>query len=188
MPVANESVEDICRQIQSGSNRTGQGIELPAALGLSSLALFAGSSHLSARVIREQVSQAVPRGWVERRAVLPLTHALGQAEQYVRLFLDNMGSGLVIVGAEGRVRFANQAIIINGLFALMGVIWLVKHFMDKGFDLNLNVVIGIFLILGAIFHKTPITYVKAVNEAIKGAGGIALQFPLYGGIQGIMVS
>jgi short-chain fatty acids transporter len=27
-----------------------------------------------------------------------------------------------------------------------------------------------------------------VNNAIKGAGGIALQFPLYGGIQGIMVS
>lgn len=28
---------------------------------------------------------------------------------------------------------------------------------------------------------------KAVNSAINGAGGIALQFPLYGGIQGIMV-
>ena len=35
---------------------------------------------------------------------------------------------------------------------------------------------------------TPINYVRAMNEAIKGAGGIALQFPLYGGIQGIMVS
>ncbi len=70
----------------------------------------------------------------------------------------------------------------------MGVIWLVKHFMDKGFDLNLNVVIGIFLIAGVILHKTPVNYVKAINEAIKGAGGIALQIPLYGGIQGIMVS
>jgi short-chain fatty acids transporter len=26
-----------------------------------------------------------------------------------------------------------------------------------------------------------------VNEAIKGAGGIAVQFPLYGGIQGILI-
>ncbi|MFZ5814608.1 MAG: short-chain fatty acid transporter [Bacillota bacterium] len=81
-----------------------------------------------------------------------------------------------------------NSVVINALFALMGVIWLVKHFMDKGFDLNLNVVIGLFLILGIIFHQTPINYVRAVNEAIKGAGGIALQFPLYGGIQGIMVS
>jgi short-chain fatty acids transporter len=81
-----------------------------------------------------------------------------------------------------------NSLIVNYAFALMGVIWLVKHFLTNGFDLNLNVVIGIFLILGTIFHKTPINYVKAINEAIKGAGGIALQFPLYGGIQGIMVS
>jgi short-chain fatty acids transporter len=38
-----------------------------------------------------------------------------------------------------------------------------------------------------ILHAKPINYIKAVNTAIKGAGGIALQFPLYGGIQGIMV-
>lgn len=74
------------------------------------------------------------------------------------------------------------------LFALGGVIYLVRHFATKGFDLNLNIVIFIFLILGVIFHLKPINYVRAVNEAIKGAGGIALQFPLYGGIQGIMVS
>lgn len=74
------------------------------------------------------------------------------------------------------------------LFALGGVIYLVRHFTTKGFDLNLNIVIFIFLILGVIFHLKPINYVRAVNEAIKGAGGIALQFPLYGGIQGIMVS
>jgi short-chain fatty acids transporter len=32
-----------------------------------------------------------------------------------------------------------------------------------------------------------VNYIKAVNTAIKGAGGIALQFPLYGGIQGILI-
>lgn len=78
--------------------------------------------------------------------------------------------------------------IINYLFVAMGLVWLVYHFMTKGFDLNLNVVIGIFLFAGLLLHRTPINYVMAINEAIKGAGGIALQFPLYGGIQGIMVS
>jgi len=79
-------------------------------------------------------------------------------------------------------------VILNAAFAVMGVVWLVNHFVTKGFDLNLNVVIGIFLIAGVILHKTPINYVRAVQEAIGGAAGIVLQFPLYGGIQGIMVS
>ena len=77
--------------------------------------------------------------------------------------------------------------VINMIFGLMGLIYLYFHFSTKGFDLNLNVVIFIFFITGVILHGKPVNYIKAVNTAIKGAGGIALQFPLYGGIQGIMV-
>lgn len=81
-----------------------------------------------------------------------------------------------------------NSVIINAIFALMGVLWLAQHFMKNGFSLDLNIVIGIFLVLGVIFHKTPINYVRAVNDAIGGTAGIVLQFPLYGGIQGIMVA
>jgi short-chain fatty acids transporter len=81
-----------------------------------------------------------------------------------------------------------HSVAINMLFGAMGVLYLGNHFMTNGFDLSLNIVIFCFFILGVIFHMTPINYVRAVEEAIKGAGGIALQFPLYGGIQGIMVS
>jgi len=77
--------------------------------------------------------------------------------------------------------------VLNMLFGLMGVVYLVNFFM-KGGSLTLNIVIFIFLIAGVILHQRPISYVKAINAAIKGAGGIALQFPLYGGIQGIMVA
>jgi len=76
---------------------------------------------------------------------------------------------------------------INMIFGAMGLSYLVWHFAKKGFDLNLNIVIFIFFITGVILHGKPINYIKAINIAIKGAGGIALQFPLYGGIQGIMV-
>jgi len=76
---------------------------------------------------------------------------------------------------------------INMIFAAMGVSYLVWHFATKGFDLNLNIVIFIFFIAGVILHGKPVNYIKAINIAIKGAGGIALQFPLYGGIQGIMI-
>ena len=76
---------------------------------------------------------------------------------------------------------------INMIFGLMGLCYLYYHFSTKGFDLNLNIVIFIFFIVGVILHAKPVNYIKAVNTAIKGAGGIALQFPLYGGIQGIMI-
>lgn len=81
----------------------------------------------------------------------------------------------------------DHSYIINMIFGAMGISYLVWHFSKKGFDLNLNIVIFIFFISGVILHGKPINYIRAINMAIKGAGGIALQFPLYGGIQGIMI-
>lgn len=81
----------------------------------------------------------------------------------------------------------DHSYIINALFGLMGVAYIVYHFVNKGFDLNLNIVIFLFFISGVLLHKKPINYVRAISIAIKGAGGIALQFPLYGGIQGVML-
>ncbi|MFZ5814603.1 MAG: ATP-binding protein [Bacillota bacterium] len=106
---ANESVEDIYRQIQSGAGRTGQAADLPTAFGLSGLAVFAGASSLSARAIREQLQQAAARGAVEQSAVLPLMQGLQQVERYVRLFLDNLGTGVVVVDGDGLVQFCNEA-------------------------------------------------------------------------------
>ncbi|MDR0826729.1 MAG: TIGR00366 family protein [Desulfovibrio sp.] len=78
--------------------------------------------------------------------------------------------------------------IITALLGAMGVIYLAHYFYTFGaLNLSLNIVIFVFMWLGIIMHGTPIAYVRAVNEAIKGAGGIAVQFPLYGGIQGIML-
>lgn len=90
----------------------------------------------------------------------------------------------------GEATFARKmenSIVINMLLGAMGVVYLAAYFA-KGGTLDLNTVITVFLIAGIILHGRPINYVRAVNNAIKGAGGIALQFPLYGGIQGIMVS
>jgi short-chain fatty acids transporter len=81
----------------------------------------------------------------------------------------------------------DHSYVINALFGFMGLAYLVYHFATKGFDLNLNIVIFIFFVAGVLLHGKPINYVKAIGIAIKGAGGIALQFPLYGGIQGVMI-
>ncbi|MCU0559716.1 MAG: TIGR00366 family protein [Desulfobacterales bacterium] len=81
----------------------------------------------------------------------------------------------------------DHSYVINIIFGLLGVIYLYNHFSTKGFDLNLNIVIFIFFISGVLLHGKPVNYINAIAIAIKGAGGIALQFPLYGGIQGIMI-
>ncbi len=44
------------------------------------------------------------------------------------------------------------------------------------------------LALGLLLHRTPASYVRAVEQAASGAAGIILQFPLYAGIMGIMAS
>jgi short-chain fatty acids transporter len=79
--------------------------------------------------------------------------------------------------------------LITFVLGLMGVTYLARYFYLNGaMNLSLNIVIFVFMWLGIILHGSPIAYIRAVNEAIKGAGGIAVQFPLYGGIQGILIS
>ncbi len=76
--------------------------------------------------------------------------------------------------------------IINYVLAGMGFLFIIRYFVNNGFDLNLNIVNFIFLFTAILLHGTPINTVKAVNNAAKSVGGIVLQFPFYAGIMGIM--
>lgn len=76
--------------------------------------------------------------------------------------------------------------LISLFVVALGGVFIVNHFITNGFSLDLNIVNLIFMILGVLFHVTPMNYVKAINEAVKGAGGVLLQFPFYAGIMGIM--
>ena len=76
--------------------------------------------------------------------------------------------------------------VISIITGVLGLAYIIYYFATRGFDLNLNIVNLIFLILGIIFHGTPRRYLDALNEAVKGAGGIVLQFPFYAGIMGMM--
>lgn len=71
--------------------------------------------------------------------------------------------------------------------ALPGAVVLYAHFKAKGFDLNLNIVNLTFLMLGLVLHGSPVAYMKAASQSMKGVAGIVIQFPLYGGIMGLMV-
>lgn len=79
-----------------------------------------------------------------------------------------------------------NSIILALVVVVVGLIYLVRYFA-KGGALSLDIVNLIFIVLGLVFHKTPINYVHAVDESIKTCGGICLQFPFYGGLMGLMV-
>nr|GGG67709.1 short-chain fatty acid transporter [Virgibacillus oceani] len=78
--------------------------------------------------------------------------------------------------------------IISLLVGIMGLLFVIYHFVENGFDLNINIVNFIFLFLGIIFHKTPRRFLNSVTSAVKNAGGIIVQFPFYAGIMGMMVT
>lgn len=76
---------------------------------------------------------------------------------------------------------------VNYVLAVLGFAYIVYYFASSGkFDLNLNIVNLIFLMLGVLLHRTPRSLIDAFGEAAKGAAGIILQFPLYAGIMGMM--
>lgn len=80
-----------------------------------------------------------------------------------------------------------NSFIISLLIGLLGVSYIVYHFVVNGFDLNINIVNLTMLFLGIILHRTPRRFLNSVNDAVKNVGGIIIQFPFYAGIMGMMV-
>jgi short-chain fatty acids transporter len=85
-------------------------------------------------------------------------------------------------------RRLEESCILNLLFVAAGTIALGCIWRQSGFSLDINSVIFIFLIAGLLLHWRPIRYVQAVNRAAQVTGPLILQYPLYGGIMGILVS
>lgn len=81
----------------------------------------------------------------------------------------------------------NNSVILQIVIALMGLTYIVYHFSTKGFDLNFNIMIFIFLIVGLLLHKTPMRYVIAMKRASGNISGVLFQYPFYAGIMGIML-
>ena len=71
---------------------------------------------------------------------------------------------------------------------ILGFAYIIYYFVQKGFNLDLNIVNMIFLFLGILLHGDLRKYVDAIGEAAAGAAGILLQFPFYAGIMGLMVA
>lgn len=73
------------------------------------------------------------------------------------------------------------------VMVLAGIGYIISHFARKGFDINLEIMIFIFLMAGLLLHRTPMNYVVAMKRACSNVSGIIFQYPFYAGIMGLMM-
>jgi short-chain fatty acids transporter len=87
---------------------------------------------------------------------------------------------------ESAARRTERSPLWSWLFAFAGLASLAYAWASKGPAVDINAVIWIFLMLGIALHASPVAYVAAVNNAAKQVGSMILQYPIYGGIMGIL--
>jgi short-chain fatty acids transporter len=75
---------------------------------------------------------------------------------------------------------------VLALLILLGGSYLVWHFARSGFALDLYVVILTLLVLGLLLHARPAAYLRSFYQGGHVTAPLLLQFPLYGGIMGMM--
>lgn len=80
----------------------------------------------------------------------------------------------------------DHAWILNLLFVAFGGSALGVQWARDGFSLDLNSVIMMLLLAGLMLHWTPAAYISAVQRAARVTGSLILQYPLYGGLMGII--
>ena len=72
--------------------------------------------------------------------------------------------------------------ILNVLVFAAGI----TYFVLSGFVLNISSMIMLFTVTSALLHGTPIRFIRAFSGAAKVSGPLLLQYPLYGGIVGLL--
>jgi short-chain fatty acids transporter len=79
--------------------------------------------------------------------------------------------------------------VLGTVVAAGGLVFVISRFATRGFSaLDFDLVNFGFLFLGLLLWGSPGAYGRAVEEGVRGASGIILQFPLYAGILGMMKS
>ncbi|MCI0339710.1 MAG: TIGR00366 family protein [Planctomycetales bacterium] len=103
---------------------------------------------------------------------------------------DDAPIGGSVAPAGTAARWLDESVIVTGGVLLLGALVLAWTFLGwaqptraAGLSgITLPTVIAVFLLAGMALHRTPIAYVRAVEDGIGGAAGIVLQFPFYIGI------
>ena len=70
-----------------------------------------------------------------------------------------------------------RSILGTLLLLVLGAGYLVMSWHDKGFELDINTTILIFLLVGLALQRTPIAYADAIRRAARQTGSMLLQYP-----------
>jgi short-chain fatty acids transporter len=82
-----------------------------------------------------------------------------------------------------------EASPVASLFLVaFGIAYVVMAFSGGRLIVDANMVILLFLIAGLALHGSPLNFAEAVKNAAKQTGSLILQYPIYGGIMGIMTA
>jgi short-chain fatty acids transporter len=82
----------------------------------------------------------------------------------------------------------DHAWILNLGLAAFGIFALVTELNRSHGAIDLNLVIMALVLLGLLLHWRPAAYIAAVKHAARITGPLILQYPLYGGLMGIITS
>jgi short-chain fatty acids transporter len=89
-------------------------------------------------------------------------------------------------GAPSFARWIEYSWLGSAFIGAAGIAFLVlAHSENLPFS-GVNAVIFVMFIAGVILHGYPLAYADAVKNAAKQTGSMMLQYPLYGGIMGMM--
>lgn len=80
-----------------------------------------------------------------------------------------------------------HSLILKWIFVIMMGIVVFNYFYKNGANITTDIIIFALIFLGMLLHKSPIDFVQSVYAGVKGCAGIILQFPFYGGLQGMLV-
>ncbi|MFL2613254.1 MAG: short-chain fatty acid transporter [Flavobacteriaceae bacterium] len=81
----------------------------------------------------------------------------------------------------------NNSFLLILIIFFLGIVYTTRYFYMNGFDLNLNIMIFIFLMFGLLMHKNSLRFSIAMRRSSSNVSSILFQFPFYAGIMGIMI-
>ena len=99
---------------------------------------------------------------------------------------ESAGASEPVGGLSGWLETTPWVTVLVGGLALA---WIIPELLAKGLDgLTLNSMNLAFLGAGLVACGSPQAYLRAVSEGARACAGIILQFPLYGGILGLLLA
>lgn len=82
----------------------------------------------------------------------------------------------------------DRAWLLNLGLAAFGIFAIVMELKRTHGSIDLNLVIMTLVLVGLLLHWRPMAYITAVKNAARISGPLILQYPLYGGLMGIITT